>query len=250
MSDHFSMLEREAIVSLSQQSLFEESNDAKEARDYLFDNRKISENVVINFGIGYVPLRVGDRRISGKIIFPIYDCHNSLVAISTRDFRNTQKNRGHWHESFNKKNHFYGFSQSVKFIIEKKEVILVEGQFDVMSMHSHGFSNCVGILGSHMSMFHAFLLARFVDSFVFAFDNDDAGRKAIVESGNILLKSGLLYDKSISYFGVDMGSYKDPDDLLKFCGREEMEMHITASRNRKKYDRKRWSADVLDISID
>jgi hypothetical protein len=43
-SDQFTMIERERIVALSQSSLHEDSNDAGEARDYLFNTRKISSN--------------------------------------------------------------------------------------------------------------------------------------------------------------------------------------------------------------
>lgn len=250
-SSQFSMLEREKIVLLSQASLFESSEDAIEARDYLFSFRKLNEEIVKKFNIGYVPLRVQNRKISGRIVFPIYDCHNNLIAISTRDFRNQDKNRGHWHESFEKKYHFFGFNQALSAMKEKNEVILVEGQFDVMSMHANGFTNCIGILGSHMSNFHAYLIARHVDSIVFSFDNDIAGKNANKESVNVMSKTGLAYDKRISFFSVDIGSYKDPDDLLKDAGREEMEMCINSSRNRKKkYDKEQWTADVFDLSID
>lgn len=251
MENQFTELEREKVYALSQASLFEESQDAQEAREYLFSTRKISESTIRKFGIGYVPSRVYDRRISGKVIFPIFDCHNSLVALSTRDFRNSSKNRGHWHESFNKKHHIYGWQQSLKHISLSKEVIVVEGQFDVMSMHDNGFMNCIGILGSHLSSFHAFLISRYADSVVFAFDNDEAGKKAYSESVKVFSKTGILYDKTLSFFSVDLGIHKDPDDLLKNSNREEMEMSIAASRNRKKQnERQQWTADVSDLSID
>jgi DNA primase len=251
MENQFTELEREKIYSLSQASLFEESLDAQEARDYLFNIRRVSESTIRKFNIGYVPSRVSDRRISGKVIFPIFDCHNRLVALSTRDFRNTSNNRGHWHESFNKKHHMYGWQQSLIGIKESREIIVVEGQFDVMSMHDNGFENCIGILGSHLSNFHAFLIARYADSVVFAFDNDDAGKKAYLESIKVFSKTGLLYDKTLSFFSVDLGVHKDPDELLKKSNKEEMEMCIVASRNRKKQnERKQWTADVSDLSID
>jgi|LauGreDrversion4_2_1035121.scaffolds.fasta_scaffold01463_21 DNA primase len=251
MENHFTAIEREKIFSLSQFSLYETSEDAEEARRYLFDVRKIDEKVIKEFNIGYVPVRVHDKRISGKVIFPIFDCHNNLVAISTRDFRNISKNRGHWHESFNKKHHVYGWSQAIDSVKKSNEIIVVEGQFDVMAMHSHGYTNCIGILGSHLSIFHALLLVRYANSIIFMFDNDEAGRKAYSESINVLGKIGLLYDKTISFFSVDLGAYKDPDELLKCSSREDMEMHIVSSQNRKQQnERKQWSTNVSDLSID
>ena len=250
-SDQFTMLEREQIVALSQASLYENSNDASEARDYLINTRKIDESTLKKFCIGYVPVRVNNKRIFGKIIFPIWDCHSRLVALSTRDFRSSIKNRGHWHESFNKKHHLFGWKEAEDSIKKTKQVIVVEGQFDVMSMHSNGFTNTVGILGSHPSFFHIMLLARHADEIIFAFDNDEAGKKAFSESLNIISSSGLLYDKSLSFFRVDLGIHKDPDDLLKVSGKDDMEMHIEASRKVKnKYDAAQWSADVSNLSID
>lgn len=250
-SDQFTMIEREKIVSLSQSSLYEDSEDANEARDYLLSKRKINYDILKMFEIGYVPSRVNNKKIAGRIIFPIRDCHNSLVALSTRDFRNSIKNRGHWHESFNKKHHLFGWNQSENEIKKTRQIIVVEGQFDVMAMHSHGFFNCVGILGSHPSFFHIMLFSRYADEIVFAFDNDDAGKKAFSESFNIISSSGLLYDKLLSFFKVDLGIHKDPDDLLKVSGREDMEMHIQNSRKvRNKNDEQHWSADVFNLSID
>jgi DNA primase catalytic core len=233
-SDQFSMLEREQIIALSQASLYENSNDAAEARSYLFETRKICEETVRDFYLGYVPVRVNDRKISGRIIFPIWDCHGETVALSTRDFRSSIKNRGHWHESFNKKHHLYGWKMAESFIKDTGQVIVVEGQFDVLAMHSHGFKNTVGILGSHLSVFHIMLLIRYADEIVFAFDNDEAGKKAYQESYKIIASNGLLYDKTLSFFKVDLGVHKDPDELLKSSGRDDMEMHIEASRKVKK----------------
>lgn len=249
--DQFSMIEREQIAALSQSSLYETSNDASEARDYLFKTRQISESISKHFCIGYVPVRVNNKRISGRIIFPIWNCHGEMVALSTRDFRSSIKNRGHWHESFNKKHHIYGWKCAVEAIKEKKQVIVVEGQFDVLAMHSHGFINTVGILGSHLSIFHIMLLIRYADEIVFAFDNDEAGKKAYQESYKIIASNGLLYDKTLSFFKVDLGAHKDPDELLKSSGRDDMEMHIEVSRKVKnKYDAAQWSANVSDLSID
>lgn len=248
--ERFSMLEREQVVALSQASLYEDSEDAKEARDYLFNTRKISKDSVDSFGIGYVPLRVSNNRICGRLIFPIWDCHEKLVAISTRDFRSNVRNRGHWHESFNKKHHVYGWAAAKHKIKESMQIIIVEGQFDVLAMHSSGFTNTIGILGSHPSVFHINLIARYANEIIFAFDNDDAGKKAFQESFKIILSSGLFYDKSLRFFDLDLGLHKDPDELLKTSGKDDMEMHIDASRKIYKYDRKQWPTDVSDISID
>ena len=251
IESQFSMLERERIVALSQASLYEDSEDAIGAREYLLSNRKISESTLREFQIGYTPLRVDNRNISGRIIFPIWDCHGSLVALSTRDFRSNIKNRGHWHESFNKKHHLYGWKMAEKHVNVSNQIIVVEGQFDVMAMHTHGFKNTVGVLGSHPSTFHILLMARYADEIIFAFDNDDAGKKAFQESYKIIASTGLLFDKSLSFFRVDIGFHKDPDELLKMSGRDDMEMHIDASRKVKnKHDAEQWSTDVSNFSID
>jgi DNA primase len=247
----FTMLEREQILALSQASLYEDSDDAREAFEYLKSTRKIDKETLVKFNIGYVPVRVSNRRISGKIIFPIYDSNENIVAISTRDFRNTNNNRGHWHESYVKKHHLFGWKQSKDEIKRTRQIIVVEGQFDAMAMHSSGFCNTVGILGSHPSFIQTMMFCRYADEIVLAFDGDSAGEKAFDEAVNTLYSSGIMYDKTISYFRLDLGLYEDPDDLIKNAGREEMEMQIELSRKVKKNnDAAQWSTDVSNFSID
>jgi DNA primase len=129
-------------------------------------------------------------------------------------------------------------------------MIVVESPLDAARLYSAGIDGGAATFGTSVSPEQLHIMRK-TDNLIFAFDNDDAGKKAFQESLKIMSSSGLLYDKSLSFFNVDLGRHKDPDELLKSSGREDMEMHIEVSRKVKnKYDAAQWSANVSDLSID
>ena len=64
---------------------------------------------------------------------------------------------------------------------EVKNIILVEGQIDVIMMHSYGFNTAIASLGTAFTEKHAEQLKRVDENIILLFDNDSAGEKATSE---------------------------------------------------------------------
>jgi len=92
------------------------------------------------------------------------------------------------------------------------ELILVEGQFDAMSLHQAGLKNTVATSGTALTPDQAAMLRRVVSRVALTYDGDSAGQEAMMRSLGVLLAEGL--DVAI----VDLPAGEDPDTVLKNGG--------------------------------
>jgi DNA primase len=106
----------------------------------------------------------------------------------------------------------FGIHQARHSIRQEEEAILVEGNFDVLSLHARGVTNVVGILGTAFTPEQAKLLKRYAPSVVFMLDGDKAGRKAVRASEDAVEQAGL------SARVVDLPQGIDPDELARDKG--------------------------------
>jgi DNA primase len=214
---------RDLVVRMAKDTLYDDSSESSEAREYIFGKRKISKQVAAAFRIGYVPKMAFSTGVPGRLILPLYDHHDRLVSITTRDWRDGAHNRGHWHESFEKKWYLYGLNQALPAIVASRRVVLVEGQFDVLRLHSIGVDNAVGLLGSKPGWYQVALLLREADEVMLAFDNDDAGRVGVSEVFKILKQSGMSKMPNVKMTVVRLGPAKDADELVDRLGPEAVQ---------------------------
>ncbi|MBT3980034.1 MAG: DNA primase [Bacteriovoracaceae bacterium] len=163
------------------------------------------------------PSSYGDKShydtFNKRIIFPICDLRGQTVGFGSRATVEGQK--GKYINSkdsfiFHKKDILYGLHLAKQSIREKGQVILVEGYMDAISMHRHGFTETVAIMGTALGERAIKNLKSFVGTgqFVLALDSDDAGRKA---SSRILVE---LLKQGISPKFLEFSPQKDPDEYL------------------------------------
>jgi len=224
MQDKLTEIDRDKIIQLAPVTLFDDSEvEYSEALDYLVTNRKLKEDVIKLFEIGYVPKRIGDngrfRELAGRILFPIRNQYKELVAFTTRDWRPGVKNP-HWHESFPKGQYLYGLHLTKEYIIRSKKVILVEGQFDTMQLFQCGLKCVVGLLGSALQLYQIALLSRYCKEIYALFDADDAG-KAALKRAEELVKKFKLNDFDIHIIPVYFPKGYDPDEYVKEYGAKQ-----------------------------
>ena len=219
---HFSDVDRKYIAELSQKSLWEEqSDDVAQAWDYLRQTRKLSDDVLKSLRFGYYPARLKNRGHdwAGRLIMPLYDQHDQLIVLTSRDFRCTDKTKmPHLHEEFNKKLFLYGMNVAKQNIIKQQKAIVVEGQFDTACSHTYGFNFTVGILGSAFSLYHLCILARYTQDIFLVFDSDDAGLKNLSRSMKMYQNYGLE-TLDIKFIPVCIPKHKDPDEFLRQEGK-------------------------------
>jgi hypothetical protein len=83
----------------------------------------------------------------------------------------------YWNEIFPKGETLFGLNIAKYTIAKWGFAILVEGQMDVMALHSRGITNAVGIMGGAFTTFHAKLLSRWTRRLVVLMDGDQSGRR-------------------------------------------------------------------------
>ena len=101
---------------------------------------------------------------------------------------------------------------------------MVEGNFDVVSLHARGVTNVVAPLGTAFTAVQAKLLRRYAPVVTLLFDGDAAGRKATRESRETCRTGGL-----VAKVAVLPGS-KDPDDFVRERGPEALLAAVRAAR--------------------
>lgn len=236
-------VKREEFLILEQINLFYNkilinSEQGSEARKYLEDTRKIPENIINDFQIGYSPkfstvlydyiseymvksklsffklekLKVFSEKnydlLNGRITFPIYDEYDRVVGFSGRTLDgNIKYLNSKQTDIFNKGKILYNLNN----IIKNKEdnIVIVEGFFDVVTAHKNGITNAVATMGIAFTQLHIKLLNKYkIKKIYLGFDSDDAGKKTTNQTAKELIENGFDV-KVITY-----GDSKDIDEYL------------------------------------
>ncbi len=126
--------------------------------------------------------RVYDR-FRSRIMFPLTTSRGEVIGFGGRTLNQSQKEAKYINTPetlvYKKREHLYGLQFAQNSIREKKEVIVVEGEFDAILAHQNGYSNTVAIKGSALTNDHLKFLRRISEVIVFALDMDLAGSEAV-----------------------------------------------------------------------
>lgn len=157
--------------------------------------------------------------LGGRLIFPIIDALGEVIAFGGRSlvktdfakYKNTKDTL-----LFNKKKTLYNINLLKKLKREQtvKQVIMVEGYMDTISLYQAGFKNVVASMGTSLTQEQARLIKRFVDTVLISYDGDGAGQSANVRGLEILKNEGLNVKV------VPLPDGLDPDDVIKQHGVE------------------------------
>ncbi len=215
------------------------------------EERQLSEEAATKFQIGYAPGnnlllsqiqgiggKLGDEamgmakeidliRVSEKtgraydfyrdrVVFPIHDHGGQVRGFSCRKVLPEQEPKFlNSRDSFvfHKGSILYGFFLAKNPIRQADQVILAEGNMDVVMMHQHGFTHTVGTMGVALGESCLRLLSNMTKNVVLAMDSDSAGMKAMVGINAGFMAQGIL-PKYLSFAPA-----KDPDDFLRQHGR-------------------------------
>ncbi len=153
-------------------------------------------------------------RFRNRLMFPIFDRRGRVVAFGGRVLDDALPKYLNSPETiiFHKSNVLYGLNFARKHVNDRKSVILVEGYMDVITLHQYGYKNTVASLGTALTEHHVKQLDSIYDEVIFAYDGDAAGRSAIMKSLAVFKGTNLKIKI------IEMGDYKDPDEVLKHSG--------------------------------
>jgi len=130
---------------------------------------------------------------------------------------------------YKKREAVFGLYQARSAIRDSGNAVLVEGNFDVVSLHARGIKNVVAPLGTAFTSEQAKLVKRFAPSVTLLFDGDSAGRRAVSASREPCKHAGL----SAKVATLPQGT--DPDQLCREHGADAIRRVVGASRGMLEY---------------
>lgn len=190
----------------------------------------IDEIILSGMAIGGSDIPVPYDRFRDRIMFPITDLKERVIAFGGRALDDNQKAKylnSPETPLFHKGHQLYNGASARQAAYVKKSVVVTEGYMDVIAMAGSGFDNTVAPLGTALTPEQISLLWRMAEEPILCFDGDIAGQKAAyraVETALPLLKPGY----SLKFAFLTDG--QDPDDLLKSEGAGEMQLILDAAK--------------------
>ncbi len=149
-----------------------------------------------------------------RLIFPIINAFDEVVGFGGRvlqktdfaKYKNTKETM-----LFDKSKTLYNVNLLKKLKREStiKEVIVVEGYMDTLSLYQAGFKNVVASMGTSLTKEQARLIKRYTENVLISYDGDFAGQKADLRGLEILDGAGLQVKV------VPMPEGLDPDDVAR-----------------------------------
>lgn len=229
-------------------------DQGQQAREYL-ENRRLSKETQIHFGLGYASkysndlylylkkkgyqdqilketglLTYDEKRSAhdkfwNRVMFPIMDVNNRVIGFGGRVMGDGTPKYLNSPETmlFDKSRNLYGLNYARTS--RKPYMIICEGYMDVIAMHQAGFTNAVASLGTAFTAQHSVLLKRYTQEVRLAYDSDGAGQKAALRAIPILKSAG------INVRVIHMDPYKDPDEFIKNLGTEAFQERIDAAES-------------------
>ena len=121
-------------------------------------------------------------RFRNRIIFPIFNHQDRIVAFTGRIFGKENKEPKYLNSPdspiFSKGHILYGFSKTKKDIREADRALLVEGQMDFLMSWQSGIKYTVATSGTALTEDQLRILKRMTKNLIIGYDMDEAGRLA------------------------------------------------------------------------
>ncbi len=158
-------------------------------------------------------------RFRDRIMFPIRNDRGRLIGFGGRLLGDGKPKYLNSPETplFHKGRELYGLFENRRSIQQADSVVVVEGYMDVVMLTQAGAENAVATLGTAVTADQVYSLLRRVDQILFAFDGDNAGRKAAWRALENCLPA-LQDGKQIGFVFLPEG--EDPDSFVRTQGLE------------------------------
>jgi DNA primase len=130
---------------------------------------------------------------------------------------------------YRKREAVFGLYQSRQALRSGASCLVVEGNFDVVSLHARGIRSVVAPLGTAFTLEQAKQIRRFTTDVVLMFDGDSAGKRATNASREPCQQAELTAKVATLPLG------KDPDDFVRERGAEGVQQLLKHARGILEY---------------
>ena len=237
-----------------------QSEEGKAVRDYL-EKRRISRKVAVNFGMGAAPnawdrllqemtrrgyskqelltagLIVANKnggfydKFRNRLMLPVLDHRGEVVGFGSRVIDNSEPKYMNTTETpvYHKRQVLYGLHLAKK--TKRPNIIICEGNLDVVTLHQAGFDNAVASMGTALTVEQTRLLSRYTRELVLCYDNDGAGQQATERALQLLNNSEFTVKvlKLPNRMVDGQPKKQDADDFIKNHGAAAFENLLNGS---------------------
>jgi len=224
------------------------SQNSKEALNYL-NKRGLNNNTIEEFKLGYVPWKNNfyetllknyseedinltglyykhDKsgkyidRFNSRIIFPVNNLTGDTIAFGGRIIKESKLAKyinSPETEFYKKGSIIFNLDKAKSCRSKTKEVIIVEGYMDVVSVYSEGIKNVIANSGTALTDRQINIIWKFFTNPIICLDGDQSGQNAALRIAEKLFP--LINEENKIYFSI-MPEGNDPDDYIKQNGKE------------------------------
>jgi DNA primase len=239
-----------------------------------FEKRGLTKKIIEEFKLGYVPWKnnfheklskkystedinmtglyyKSDKtqnyidRFNSRIIFPVNNLTGETIAFGGRIIKESKlaKYINSPETDFYKKGRIiFNLDNAKSMRSETKEVIVVEGYMDVVSLHSAGIKNVISNSGTALTEIQIELIWKFFSNPIICLDGDKSGQNAATRIAEKLIS--LINENNKIYFSI-MKEGEDPDDYIKKNGKANF---IELLKSKKIIQSYLW--DIYSQSLD
>lgn len=188
-----------------------------------------------------------------RLIFPVIDVRGDVVAFGGRIVDKNDPGAKYMNSPetiiYSKRRVLYGLNLAKKS--KRENIILVEGNIDVVMLHQAGFDNACASMGTALTTEQIRLLSRYTKELVLCYDNDNAGRIATQKALE------LLNDTDFSVRVLELPNRivdgqpvkQDADDFIKNQGPDAFERLLSGSETGMDFRMARLAAG-FDLTSD
>lgn len=228
-----------------------QSENGESVKRYL-SQRKINEDIIKRFEIGYAPessrsvkylkakgfneqiltdtglIRTHDLDtyavFDNRLMIPIHDENGNPVGFTARRLNEDKDVAKYINTSETKIYHkghlIFNYHRAKEFAKKNKRCILVEGAMDVIAFEKADIHEIIACLGTACTKEQITLLKRLNVPLVVCYDGDRAGKAATYKFGKLAVDYGLNFSIVKNTTG------KDPDEIFNELGKDELYLSV------------------------
>ena len=221
----------DSIIKEFQIGLSEDGNKLKK----FFENKSIDLETAYEIGLlNKNGIEYYDM-FSNRIMIPLHDMQGNLVGYTARCYLTNEKNKyinSKENIIYHKSSMLFNYYNAKDSARLQKQMIIVEGNMDAISLATRGIKNVCALMGVVISKTQIDYLKKLNSKIILMLDNDDAGLSATVSVGEEMYSSG------VDLYVARLEGAKDPDEYIRKFGKDKL---LESINNAKKY---------LDFKID
>lgn len=188
-------------------------------------------------------------KFRNRVMFPVLDKSGRVIAFSGRVINNVDIPK--YMNSpetplFHKSDVLFNYFFAKKAIYDKKNVILVEGNLDAITLATNGIENVVAPMGTAITEQQIRELWKVTDEIIVCLDGDKAGQKAAHRIAVLTLPI-ITPSKSLKF--VKLPNNQDPDDFVKEYGGSEFEKLLNDKKLSVNLSEFLWDCELVEQNI-